>query len=81
MLEQKRMTGQQLKKLFLEQEPQEFFKIKNLRKDFEKCISLIGSKFFQGKRGDDLIICKNKKSNTGFALLRKVNKQVIVDQL
>ena len=46
LLEQKRMTGQQLKKLFLEQEPQEFFKIKNLRKDFEKCISLIGSKIF-----------------------------------
>ena len=38
--------------------------------------------FFQGKRGDDLIICKNKKNQIlGFALLRKVNKQVIVDQL
>lgn len=38
--------------------------------------------FFLGKRGDDLIICRNKKRQIlGFALLRKIKKQVIVDQL
>lgn len=38
--------------------------------------------FFLGKRGDDLIICKNRNNQIlGFALLRKIKNQVIVDQL
>lgn len=38
--------------------------------------------FFLGKRGDNLILCKNqKKQILGFALLRKLKNKVIVDQL